>query len=64
MARLHRGKKVEVIDLKSPGGKARALELIAQADALIEGFRPRVMERLGFGPADCAALIPGWSMAG
>ncbi|MFX8184136.1 CoA transferase, partial [Acinetobacter baumannii] len=68
----HRGKKVEVIDLKSPGGKARALELIAQADALIEGFRPRVMERLGFGPADCAALNPrlvygrmtGWGQDG
>lgn len=69
---LHRGKKVEVIDLKSPGGKARALELIAQADALIEGFRPGVMERLGFGPADCAARNPrlvygrmtGWGQDG
>lgn len=69
---LHRGKKVEVIDLKSPGGKARALELIAQADALIEGFRPGVMERLGFGPAECAARNPrlvygrmtGWGQHG
>ena len=61
---LHRGKKVEVIDLKSPGGKARALELIAQADALIEGFRPGVMERLGFGPQIARRAIPDWSMAG
>jgi alpha-methylacyl-CoA racemase len=55
---LRRGKTVEVIDLKSPEGKARALDLIAQADALIEGFRPGVMERLGFGPAECAARNP------
>lgn len=69
---LHRGKAVEVIDLKSPDGKARALELIAQADALIEGFRPGVMERLGFGPAECATRNPrlvygrmtGWGQDG
>ena len=69
---LRRGKTVEVIDLKSPDGKARALALIAQADALIEGFRPGVMERLGFGPAECAARNPrlvygrmtGWGQDG
>lgn len=69
---LRRGKTVEVIDLKSPEGKARALDLIAQADALIEGFRPGVMERLGFGPAECAARNPrlvygrmtGWGQHG
>lgn len=69
---LRRGKTVEVIDLKSPEGKARALDLIAQADALIEGFRPGVMERLGFGPAECAARNPrlvygrmtGWGQDG
>jgi alpha-methylacyl-CoA racemase len=41
------------IDLKHPGGKATALALIDQADALIEGFRPGVMERLGLGPGVC-----------
>ncbi|MCS8129869.1 CoA transferase [Pseudomonas aeruginosa] len=69
---LRRGKAVEVIDLKSPDGKARALELIAQADALIEGYRPGVMERLGVGPAECAELNPklvyarmtGWGQDG
>lgn len=69
---LHRGKTVEITDLKSPGGKARALELIARSDVLIEGFRPGVMERLGFGPAECAARNPrlvygrmtGWGQDG
>ena len=37
-------------DLKHPDGVATVLELVAQADALIEGFRPGVMERLGLGP--------------
>ncbi|MFZ2327923.1 MAG: CoA transferase, partial [Rhodoferax sp.] len=55
---LRRGKTVEVIDLKSPDGKVRALDQIAQADVLIEGYRPGVMERLGFGPAECAARNP------
>ena len=69
---LHRGKTVEVIDLKSADGKVRALALIAQADALIEGYRPGVMERLGLGPAECAARNPrlvygrmtGWGQDG
>ena len=69
---LHRGKTVEITDLKSPGGKARALDLIGQSDVLIEGFRPGVMERLGFGPAECAARNPklvygrmtGWGQDG
>lgn len=69
---LRRGKTIEVIDLKSPAGKARALALIAQADALIEGYRPGVMDRLGLGPADCAARNPrlvygrmtGWGQDG
>lgn len=69
---LHRGKTVEITDLKSPGGKARALDLIGQSDVLIEGFRPGVMERLGFGPAECAARNPklvygrmtGWGQFG
>lgn len=69
---LRRGKTVEVVDLKSPDGKARALDLIAQADVLIEGYRPGVMERLGLGPAECAARNPrlvygrmtGWGQEG
>jgi len=69
---LHRGKTIEVVDLKSLHGKARALELISQADALIEGYRPGVMERLGIGPVECAARNPrlvygrmtGWGQEG
>ncbi|WP_454862600.1 CaiB/BaiF CoA transferase family protein [Paraburkholderia fungorum] len=69
---LHRGKQVEIVDLKSPDGRARALELVSEADALIEGYRPGVMERLGLGPADCAkrnsrlvyGRMTGWGQAG
>jgi len=45
-----RGKRSVTLDLKSQDGKEAALRLIARADALIEGFRPGVMERLGLGP--------------
>ena len=45
---MMRGKRSVTLDLKS--NKAPALELIGRADALIEGFRPGVMERLGLGP--------------
>jgi alpha-methylacyl-CoA racemase len=38
------------LDLKDPDDKGEALELVVKADALIEGFRPGVMERLGLGP--------------
>src|SRR5262245_40864928 len=69
---LRKGKRIEPIDVKSPTGLARAMELIAAADALIEGNRPGVMERLGLGPADCAARNPrlvygrmtGWGQHG
>ena len=69
---LRRGKRVQVLDLKSEAGRAAALEAVAQAEALIEGFRPGVMERLGLGPADCAACNPalvygrmtGWGQTG
>src|SRR5258708_31736257 len=47
---MSRGKRSVTLDLKSPGGVEAALALVARADALIEGFRPGVMERLGLGP--------------
>lgn len=47
---LGRGKKSVAIDLKSPAGVAAARRIAASVDALIEGFRPGVMERLGLGP--------------
>jgi alpha-methylacyl-CoA racemase len=45
-----RGRRSLTLDLKSQGGTEAALRLIEKADALIEGFRPGVMERLGLGP--------------
>lgn len=69
---LRRGKRIEAVDLKTAHGLARARELVAAADVLIEGNRPGVMERLGLGPADCAANNPalvygrmtGWGQQG
>jgi alpha-methylacyl-CoA racemase len=60
------------LDLKSPEGVAAALEQIAGAQILIEGFRPGVMERLGLGPEVCQAHNPalvygrvtGWGQEG
>ncbi len=67
-----RGKTVIELNLKDDEDKARAKELIAEADALIEGGRPGVMERLGLGPNVCLALNPrlvygrmtGWGQDG
>lgn len=69
---LHRGKRIEAVDLKTADGLARAMELITDADALIEGNRPGVMERLGLGPEACVARNPrliygrmtGWGQTG
>jgi alpha-methylacyl-CoA racemase len=47
---LHRGRPSVAVDLKHDGGRELVLELCASADALLEGFRPGVMERLGLGP--------------
>jgi alpha-methylacyl-CoA racemase len=48
-----RGRRNLAVDLKHPDGVALLLDLVERADALIEGFRPGVMERLGAGPDDC-----------
>jgi alpha-methylacyl-CoA racemase len=53
-----RGRPSIAIDLKSPEGREVLLELVGKADALIEGFRPGVMERLGVGPEEALAINP------
>lgn len=55
---LNRGKKSIVLDLKSDAGKARLWELIDSADVFVEGFRPGVMQRLGFDYASVSARNP------
>jgi alpha-methylacyl-CoA racemase len=67
-----RGKRSIAVDLKSPAGAEIVLRLAAGADALFEGFRPGVAERLGIGPAECLARngklvygrITGWGQHG
>jgi len=67
-----RGKQRIALDLKQPADRKRAFELVCSADALIEGNRPGVMERLGFGPAEFASRNPklvygrmtGWGQNG
>ena len=54
-----RGKRSVAIDIKSAAGREAVLRLVCGADALVEGFRPGVMERLGLGPADCHAVNAG-----
>jgi alpha-methylacyl-CoA racemase len=69
---LNRGRCSVAIDLKRKEGTEVALKLIGRADALIEGFRPGVMERLGLGPEQCIARNPrlvygrmtGWGQDG
>jgi len=69
---LARGRRSLAIDLKAPGAKEVLLDLVGKADALIEGFRPGVMERLGLGPDACLARNPrlvygrmtGWGQTG
>ncbi|MDH6703960.1 alpha-methylacyl-CoA racemase [Kitasatospora sp. MAA19] len=68
----NRNKRSVLIDLKSPQGPARVLDLVERADLLIEGYRPGVAERLGVGPQDCLARNPalvygrmtGWGQQG
>jgi alpha-methylacyl-CoA racemase len=69
---MMRGRRSVTLDLKSKGGVAAALALAARADAIIEGFRPGVMERLGLGPEALLARNPklvygrmtGWGQEG
>ncbi|MBE0454299.1 CaiB/BaiF CoA transferase family protein [Roseovarius autotrophicus] len=56
---LDRGKRSIVLDVKNAGDLAVARALVARADALIEGLRPGVMERLGLGPEEMRAANPG-----
>ncbi|WP_347275879.1 CoA transferase [Pseudomonas putida] len=58
-----RNRKTVRVDLKDPKGMALVQDLIARADALIEGFHPGVMERLGRGPTRASNATPGWSTA-
>jgi alpha-methylacyl-CoA racemase len=60
------------VDLKSAGGVGLVLDLVERADALVEGFRPGVAERMGLGPVECRARNPrlvygrmtGWGQEG
>jgi len=69
---MMRGKRSLTLDLKSKDGIAAAIQLASRADALIEGFRPGVMERLGLGPDVLLAKNPklvfgrmtGWGQDG
>ena len=69
---LGRGRRSVALDLKSPDGIAVLMDMVEQADVLIEGYRPGVAERLGFGPDECAARNPklvygrmtGWGQEG
>ena len=67
-----RGRRNVALDLKNPEGVEALLQLVGKADAIIEGFRPGVMERLGVGPDVCLARNPrivfgrmtGWGQEG
>ncbi len=69
---LVRGRRSVGINLKDPAGAELLLRLAESADVLVEGFRPGVAERLGFGPEACAARNPrlvygrmtGWGQDG
>ena len=69
---LRRGRRSIAVDLKSEAGHEVILDLVASADALIEPYRPGVMERLGLGPDAVLARNPrlvyarmtGWGQDG
>jgi crotonobetainyl-CoA:carnitine CoA-transferase CaiB-like acyl-CoA transferase len=66
------GKRFCHLDLRTERGRQALRELIARADVLIQAYRPGALQRLGFGPEDCAQLRPGlvyvsisaWGQAG
>ena len=58
----NRNKRSLALDLKQPAAVETVLKLATKADALIEGFRPGVMERLGLGPEVCLIANPNSSM--
>lgn len=68
----HRGKRSVALDLKNDAAREVVWRLLERADALVEGYRPGVMERLGFGPDAVAARCPrlvygrvtGWGQDG
>jgi len=68
----NRNRRTVRLDLKADEGRKAALRLIKYADALIEPFRPGVMEKLGLGPTECLAVNPrllyarmtGWGQSG
>ncbi len=68
----YRGRRAVALDLKKPEAVEAALKLVESAEALIEGFRPGVMERLGLGPDVCLRRNPrlvfgrmtGWGQTG
>ncbi len=69
---MNRGRRSVAVDLKNPDGVETVLRLVDGADALIEGFRPGVAERLGIGPDVCLERNPrlvygrmtGWGQEG
>jgi alpha-methylacyl-CoA racemase len=69
---LARGRRSVAVDLKNPDGIETVLQMVEQADVIIEGFRPGVMERLGLGPDICLERNPriifgrmtGWGQEG
>lgn len=69
---LNRGRPSVALDLKRPDAVATVLDLVADADVLVEGMRPGVTERMGIGPDDCLARNPklvygrmtGWGQEG
>lgn len=69
---IGRGRQTVLLDLKKPDDVAKVMELLAEADVLVEGFRPGVMERLGLGPDAVAEHNPrlvygrmtGWGQDG
>ena len=64
-----RGKRSVALNLKSDAGLAAARAMMREADVLIEGYRPAVMERLGLGPSECPdrliyGRMTGWGQTG